>query len=278
MLTLSQLYVYPIKSLGGIALDRATVTDRGLAHDRRYLLVDREGQFLTIRQHPQLTLLQPRLTDDGLEVAHRDRPADTLPLTHEHYQDRWREVTIWNNSVRARPVSAAADAWFSRQLGLDCALVYMPDESFRPITPSSGLRPPGPTSFADAYPFLLIGEASLADLNSRSKEEEHFIMLRFRPNLVFRGGAPYVEDTLEEFRIGGIHFTAVEPCARCGVPTVDPLTAEAHPARQPLATLAQYRCADRKINFGMNLVHRGGGELRVGDVIQVEGLRPGHGR
>ena len=278
MLTLSQLYIYPIKSLGGIALDRAEVTDRGLAHDRRYMLVDPAGNFLTIRQHPRMTLLQPQLTETGLRVAPRHAPDDVLELPHGQYADRQREVVIWNNRVGARPVSAAADAWFSRQLGLGCSLVYMPDASYRPITPSSGLRPPGPTSFADAYPFLLIGEASLADLNERIDDGQHYDMLRFRPNLVLRGGAPYVEDTLTAFQIGAIRFTGVEPCARCGVPTVDPTTAEEHPARQPLATLAKYRRTNRRINFGMNLIHAGRGELKVGDTIKVEDLRSEHER
>ena len=255
----SQLYIYPIKSLGGIAVASAEVTDRGLAHDRRYLLVTPDGVFITLRKYPRMALLQAELTGDVLSVRNTTT-GDVIRLPEPADGPTNREVVIWRQTVAARSVSAAADAWFSDALGLACHLVYMPDRSHRPVAPSSGLRPADKiTSFADAYPFLLIGEASLADLNARYAGEEHFGMERFRPNIVCSGGVPYAEDALGEFTVNGISFTGLEPCARCGVPNVNPATGVASRVGEPLATLAGYRRVGGKVYFGMNLVHCGGG-------------------
>ena len=263
----SQLYIYPIKSLGGIAVASAEVTDRGLAHDRRYLLVTPDGVFITLRKYPRMALLQAELTGDVLSVRNTTT-GDVIRLPEPADGPTDREVTIWRQTVAARSVSVAADAWFSDALGLTCHLVYMPDRSHRPVAPSSGLRPAGKiTSFADAYPFLLIGEASLADLNARYGGEEHFGMERFRPNIVCSGGAPYAEDDLTDFTINGISFTGLEPCARCGVPNVDPNTGVASRVGEPLVTLAGYRRMGGKVYFGMNLVHAGTGTIAVGDLL-----------
>ena len=272
----SQLYIYPIKSLGGIAVDSAEVTDRGLAHDRRYLLVTPDEVFITLRKYPRMALLQPDLRGGALSVRNTET-GDVLELPDPSEGLTDRDVVIWRQTVAARSVSAAADAWFSDALGLACHLVYMPDCSHRPVAPSSGLRPAGKiTSFADAYPFLLIGEASLTDLNARSSGEEHFSMVRFRPNIVCSGGAPYAEDELTDFTINGISFTGLEPCARCGVPNVDPATGVASRVGEPLATLAGYRRVGGKVYFGMNLVHAGVGRIAVGDLVlpQTWGATP----
>ncbi|WP_420461259.1 MOSC domain-containing protein [Neolewinella sp.] len=267
MLTVSQLYIYPIKSLGGIAVDSAEVTDRGLAHDRRYLLVTPDEVFITLRKYPRMALLQPELRGGALSVRNTET-GEVLRLPEPADGPTDREVVIWQQTVAARSVSAAADTWFSDALGMACHLVYMPDHSHRPVAPSSGLRPAGKiASFADAYPFLLIGEASLADLNARYGGEVHFGMERFRPNIVCSGGAPYAEDDLTDFTINGISFTGLEPCARCGVPNVDPATGVANRVGEPLATLAGYRRVGGKVYFGMNLVHAGTGSIAVGDLI-----------
>ena len=267
MLTVSQLHIYPIKSLGGIPVSTAEVTDRGLAHDRRYMLVAPDDVFLTQRTYPRMALLHPRLTERGLEVVHAETgKVLELPNTAEGSTDR--EVLIWSQTVAARPVSAEADAWFSAALGMACRLVYMPDRSLRPVAPSSGLRPAGKvTSFSDAYPFLLIGEESLMDLNARYAGANTIGMERFRPNIVCSGGAAYAEDALGEFSISGISFTGVEKCARCGVPNVDPATGVPSSDGEPLVTLMKYRKEGRKAYFGMNLVHSGIGRVSVGDAL-----------
>lgn len=268
-LTVSQLYIYPIKSLAGIAVPRARITDRGFAHDRRYMLVTPDLRFITIRRYPQMTLLRPEIADNTLQITHANHPGDPLYLPLVPGNGTAKRVMIWNDTVGAQHVSEEADNWFSRMLGIDCQLVYMPDESRRPVAPSSGLRPAGKiTSFADAYPFLMIGELSLEDLNDRYPGDERLAMARFRPNIVVSGGYPYIEDALSDFSINGVAFTALEKCARCGVPNVDPVTARVSDDGEPLATLAGYRREGGKIYFGVNLVHRGVGEIRVGQGVK----------
>ena len=267
MLTVSQLFVYPIKSLGGIPVSSATVTARGFEHDRRWMLVDDQNKGLTQRELPQMARLQPSVGETGLTITTSDQAAREVlvPFSASEGQE---EVTIWNATCSAYRMPPSVDAWFSEQLGTSCRLVYMPDTTWRPVDTTSGYAPEDKfTSFADAYPFMMIGEASLDDLNS--KLPSPVSMLRFRPNIVFSGGTPYQEDTIEDFIVNQISFTGLEKCARCQVPNVDPDTGVPNAQKQPLRTLAQYRMQGKKINFGRNVVHTGTGIVRVGDEIQL---------
>ncbi|GHB83970.1 MOSC domain-containing protein [Persicitalea jodogahamensis] len=272
MLTVSQLYLFPIKSLGGIAVSSAVVTDRGFANDRRFMLTDENDKFLTIRNFPKMWLLQPSLESEMLRIASLDYKIEDLIIPAQPEGAADRTVTVWKEKVDAHGLGPDANAWFSEVLGIKCRLVYMPDESLRPVEASSGFRPAGKvTSFADAHPFLMIGEASLRDLNERylansAPGTDELAMARFRPNIVFTGGAPYQEDEIIDFTINGVSFTGLENCARCNVPNVDPVTGVAT-SREPLATLSKYRLKDRKIYFGRDLIHTGTGEVRVGDEI-----------
>ena len=259
MLRVSQLNIYPIKSLGGISLDLVRVTDRGLYLDRRWMLVDEGGTFMTQREFPKMALIRPALAADGLLLMSALHP-DPLPVSmHGHSHVR---VRVWDDICEAQYVGTAADAWFSTALGVTCRLVYMPDSSRRTVDPNY-VPEGGITSFADGYPFLLIGQASLDDLNGRL--EQPLPMDRFRPNIVFTGGEPFEEDRLPPFSIGGIQFRAVKPCARCVLTTIDQRTA--HKGKEPLRTLVEYRAFDKKILFGQNLMHEGFGELAVGDEL-----------
>lgn len=271
MLTISQLYLYPIKSLAGIAVQTAEVTDRGFANDRRYLLVTPDNVFITQRTYPKMALLYPEITDHGLAVINSSTDGRAILITRpEESALADQQVTIWSQVVKAQHVSRIADSWFSNALGIKCKLVYMPDRSLRPVAPSSGLRPAGKiTSFADAYPFLLIGEESLADLNDRYQGSDPIGMNRFRPNIVFSGGQPYAEDQIGQFTINDISFTGLEKCARCGVPNVNPKTGKESINGEPLRTLMKYRTENRKVYFGMNLVHAGTGIISVGDELQL---------
>ena len=267
MLTVSHLYIFPIKSLRGISVSSATVTDRGFEHDRRWMLVDPQNRFLTLREFPQMARLQPSISEDGLTVSALDQPVEdvSIPFNASEGQE---EVTIWNAICKALRVAPPIDDWFSKRLDTPCHLVFMPDTTMRPVDTTSGYAPEGKfTSFADAYPFLMLGEASLDDLNSRLPVPVS--MLRFRPNIVFSGGAPYQEDEIEAFNINQVHFTGLENCARCQIPNVDPDTGVPDSQKQPLRTLAQYRTQDKKINFGRNVVHTGTGTVRVGDEIRL---------
>jgi hypothetical protein len=262
MLTISELNIYPIKSLGGISLTSAIVTDRGLQYDRRWMLVDEQNRFITQREFPQLALLKTHLEEDGLLVTHPDKGAVRIPFEQPALSAE--EVVIWGDTCTGVFVSKALDQWFSDASGLHCRLIHMPETTRRQVDLT--YAPEGfITSFADAYPFLLIGQASLDDLNSRMAEP--LPMNRFRPNIVFSGGTPYQEDLLKHIQVAGIHFYGVKLCARCVLTTVNQQTAKK--GKEPLKTLATYRSKNNKILFGQNLIHEGAGVLTVGDTIAV---------
>lgn len=262
MLTISELYIYPIKSLGGISLTRAEVTDRGLKYDRRWMLVDEQNRFLTQREHPQMALLKVLVEDNGLLVTHHSLGSVTIPFEqHDHSK---QEVVIWDDTCTGVFVSHELDAWFSNALNIKCRLIYMPEDTHRQV--DQRYAPEGMiTSFADGYPFLLIGQASLDDLNSRLAEP--LPMNRFRPNIVFTGGKPFEEDLINHLQITGLDLYGAKLCARCVLTTIDQQTAIK--AKEPLKTLATYRLRDKKILFGQNLIHQGTGILSVGDTIEV---------
>lgn len=259
---ISEIYCYPIKSLAGISLSTATLTDRGLLHDRRWMLVRPDGTFFTQRQFPQMALLQPSFSDSHLIVAHKkqDIPPIHIPF-HPETEDEL-QVTVWGDTCKAVRVSDAADAWFANVLGIPCHLVYMQDNNHRQI--DLKYTTPGKwVSFADGYPYLILGQASMDLLNE--KLDSPISVIRFRPNFVFTGGQPHEEDTWTSIEIGGTHFRGVKPCARCQIPTIDPETAEM--GKEPTRTLATYRAANKKILFGMNLMGPAEGLVSVGDVV-----------
>lgn len=263
MLQLSGLYVYPIKSLGGISLTNAQVTDRGLQHDRRWMLVDQNNRFISQRELPQMALCKPALTPAGLQVTYQPT-GNTLLIPYQPQTNEFADVTVWDDTCRGQFVSAVADKWFTAVLGVDCRLVYMPYDSLRPVDPKYAAADKL-TSFSDAYPFLIIGQASMDDLSQRSGET--IPVDRFRPNLVFTGGNAYAEDEMTHFVINGIHFYGVKLCARCPIPGIDQETAQR--VKEPLKALNGYRRKNNKVWMGQNLVHDGLGVLHVGDVIEV---------
>ncbi|WP_347157211.1 MOSC domain-containing protein [Pontibacter chitinilyticus] len=265
-LYLSDIYIYPIKSLGGIRLQEAEVEPQGLRYDRRWMLVDEQGAFLTQRQHAHMALLQVALLPDGLQVTHKQELLAPLFIPFEDNRTGPTiEVQIWDDVVPAQEVNREdAHAWFSEALGMPARLVHMPLSSRR-LVDQRYARQNEVVSFADAYPFMLIGQASLDDLNSRLQEPVP--MDRFRPTFVFRGGTPFAEDTWQEFRIGTQSFCAVKPCARCVVITINQNTTEK--SAEPLRTLATYRLQKNKVMFGQNLLQHGNGAVRIGDKIEV---------
>lgn len=262
MLKISGIFIYPIKSLGGISLPAAATTDRGLQYDRRWMLVDGEGGFLSQRSHPTMALLQVKLEANGLHVFHKHRPQENILIPFDPETNQLIGVQIWDDQCPARLVSDAASLWFSRQLSTPCRLVFMPDETQREVDHQYA-KSGEITSFSDAYPALIIGQSSLDDLNSRLAIPVP--MNRFRPNIVFTGGRPYEEDDLTSFHINGIPFSGVKPCARCVMTTINQETAEQ--GKDPLSTLAAYRKSGNKVLFGQNLLVAGQGIIRVGDEI-----------
>lgn len=253
------LYLYPVKGCGGVRVESARVVARGFERDRRYMVVDPSGRFVSQRELPQLTLVRTALTADTLVLHRTGQPDFSLPLELE--DGRPRTVSVWGHDVPALE-HAGASEWISAVIGAPLGVVYMPGSHRRPVNPARALAT-DVVSFADAYPFLAISEASLADLNARL--DEPLSMERFRPNIVVGGVAPYAEDDWRSVSIGSLHFRGPKRCDRCSVTTVDPRTGER--GKEPLSTLASYRREEGKVWFGMNLIHDGEGEIAVGDLV-----------
>jgi hypothetical protein len=268
MLQLSEIWIYPIKSLGGIKLQQAQVTDRGLEHDRRWLLVDENGLFQSQREHPEMALFQTEIEGDFLSVTHRFKEDKIqIPLLQSFSENQKRiPVTVWDDTIEAYEVSKAANDWFTKMLGLKVKLVYMPENSHRKVSPKYAITGNEINSFSDGYPFLVIGQASLEDLNSRLTTAVP--MNRFRPNFVFTGGKPYEEETWKEIKIGAVSFFGVKPCGRCVVITIDQESGKKS-EKDPLLTLSKYRKVGNKVLFGQNLLGVENGSLNVGDEVKL---------
>lgn len=263
MLTVSELFIYPVKSLGGIAVSSAMVTAAGFQYDRRWMLVDEHNRFISQREIPLLALLQTFITDDGIKIEHKHSGlVFTIPFQPKNQE--CINVEIWEDVCTAQLVSDEADNWFSEILSFPCRLVYMPDDAQRKVDQDYAAHNEI-TAFSDGFPFLLIGQSSLDDLNSRLAEP--LPINRFRPNIVFTGGIAFEEDLLERVNISGVHFFIVKPCARCVITTTNQQTAEK--GKEPLATLSAYRRKNNNVYFGQNLLHDGKGLISVGDMIEI---------
>lgn len=260
-LTLTALYRYPVKSLGGERHRVLDVQARGFSLDRQWMVVDPQGGFLTQRQQPRMTLIGARVDDQGvLQLCAPGMPDIAVgPCADQRVQ-----VTVWGDSVSAAPTDPDADAWLSAFLGLPCRLVGFPREQVRRVDPDFA-RPSDQVGFADGFPFLLISQASLDDLNGRL--DRPVTIQRFRPNLVVEGCEPFAEDGWRRIRIGELDFRVAKPCSRCIIPTIDPATGV--PGKEPLRTLIGYRRRDSKVYFGQNLIHDGNGRLAAGMPVEV---------
>jgi uncharacterized protein YcbX len=271
---LSGLFIYPVKSLRGCAVASADVDPLGLVGDRRFLLVDADGRFLTQRTLPRMALIATELTADQLllradgagQIAVRRQPDPAAPL---------RNVSVWKSTgLLAEDCGDEPARWLSDFLKTPCRLVRIGEKFLRPILKPDVAGPGDLVTFADGYPFLALGETSLADLNTRlaAAAQPPVPMDRFRPNLVLAGSDAYAEDTWTRFRIGDLTFRAAGPCSRCSVPTVDQVTGE-NRGPEPLCTLARYRrrvSDPSQVDFGQNIIHETkSGTLHVGDALTV---------
>ncbi len=261
LIELSGLTIYPIKSAAGIGLGQAQITMRGILHDRRWMVCDRNGKFLTQRQMPKMALIQVGLGETlHLSIAGTDYSAIDVPTVPPGSQSL--NVDVWGDDCVAWSMGDEVAQWLTAFLGVDAQLVYMPESTHRPIDHG---RFEAPNSFADAYPFLLISEASLADLNGRL--EQPVPMNRFRPNLVIKGCESFAEDAWKKIKIGDILFDVAKACSRCSIPGVEQATGEQ--GKEPLTTLATYRRWDHAIWFGQNLIAQNEGVLNIGDKVEI---------
>lgn len=263
---LSGLYRYPLKSAVGERLSQATLDALGLVGDRRWMIVDAvSGRFLTQRLLPQLTQLRAEWQGaQALRLSVAGRPE--LVVAVPDAAAELRGVTVWSDSLQVPDAGDAAALWLSEWLQRPCRLVQVPAERARQV--DTGYAEVGEqVGFADGFPLLLIGQASLDDLSARVGRPLE--MLRFRPNLVISGSEPYAEDQWRRIRIGALEFRLVKGCSRCIMTTLDPQTGERSSDREPLATLKTYREREGEVYFGQNLLHSGPGELQLGMVVEV---------
>ncbi len=263
MVEVAALYVYPIKSCAGMSVASVTLDRRGVMGDRRFMVVDDDGRFLSQRELPKLALIVPRIADGAVTLAAPGFSTITVPVLMEGPR---RSVVVWRDVCDAIDQGDDASRWLSAHLGVSCRLVRLADEWKRLVDPTYATRPDDEVSFADAYPLLLIGEASLEDLNARL--ETPLPMNRFRPNVVVRGSTPFAEDGWRNIVIGDVRATVVKPCARCVTTLVDQQTGAR--GKEPLRTLASYRRrGDGEVYFGQNVIHAGQGAITVGDRVIV---------
>lgn len=258
------LYRYPVKSCAPLPTEAAVVEPRGLAHDRRWMVVDADGRFITGRELPRLTLVRAGpLAGGGLSLQAPGMAPLRLDAPHG---DARLPVTVWKSDVLARACDAAADAWLSAFLGQPVRLVHMSEDVHRPMT-SAHARPGDEVSFADAYPLLLITRAAVDLLNT--KLDQAVSPLRFRPNLIVDGAPAHAEDGWSRIRIGEVECEVGKACVRCVFTTVDPERGERDAGGQPLKALITYRRGPEGVTFGRNLIPRTRGTIRFGDPVEV---------
>lgn len=261
-LIVQDIFIYPIKSLGGIRIAEAVVEEKGFQHDRRWMLIDEEGVFVSQREYPQLALFSVDLRETELIVYQRKDLENLIQIPFDEATGPELMVTIWDDQVLAKVVHPLVSQWFSKILGFEVNLVVMPENSHRKVDPRYAVNGES-VSFSDGMPYLLIGQESLNDLNSRL--ENPVPMDRFRPNIVCAGGTSFLEDSLRKIKIGEVEFQIVKPCARCVMTTVDQASGEK--GKEPLKTLSSYRTINSKVYFGQNMVALQSGKIKIGDNI-----------
>ena len=259
---ISEVSRYPVKSLCGERLGSVEVDQFGPAWDRRWMVTDPDGIYITQREEPRLALGRAHIGTG--EIVIETETLETLRLPLQPDMGRRLHVQVWQDQCDSVAVGGPAREWFSEFLGRHCELVYLPGSDGRRIQPNYG-QATDRTSFTDGFPFLIIGQASLDDLNNRL--ETPLPMNRFRPNLVVEGAAPFAEDDWAHIRIGEMTLRVVKPCPRCVVTTTDQDTAERGP--EPMRTLATYRTFGGKVMFGMNAIHDGQGRIDRGAEVEI---------
>ncbi|MES2575655.1 MAG: MOSC N-terminal beta barrel domain-containing protein [Bacteroidota bacterium] len=255
----TELYIYPIKSLAGINIQSAKAEEMGFENDRRWMLIDDENQFITQREYPILSQFYPKVKEDRIEISHYDS-------THEFFIDETLDEPIfskvWDDESKVVEVNKATSEWFSEAVGFTCKLVKILNKGDRKHN-SSRLDQILNVSLADGYPYLLIGNKSLDELNEKLKEK--ITIQRFRPNIVISTVVAHEEDFFETFQIGNVKFKNAKPCGRCIMVNNNPETGIV--LKEPLKTLSTYRTSNNNVFFGTNILCMNEGIIAVGDAL-----------
>ena len=249
MLKISELYIFPVKSLGGIKLNTSQLSPFGLKHDRRWMIVDDNGKFISQRETHKMATIATAIKDNELILSYRNSEI-VVPEIHEGSEKI--SVSIWKDSFKATHVCSQIDKWLTDILGQNCRLVYMEDTVQRQI--DVDFAPKGQNvSFADGYPILVISQASIDDLNTRLDAPVN--INRFRANIIISGSDAHAEDNWLNISINSIEYKAVKLCSRCIMPSINQETGKQDQVKM-LAVLNQYRKIDKKIKFGQNFIYK----------------------
>jgi len=261
---LSQIFIYPIKSAKGIAVSETNVDTSGPLQDRRWMLVDENGVFLSQRKLPRMVQIEPRF--DGADLVVTAPGMSPLRIASWSGEGEWVPAQVWGDYLNLPHPDQNYSDWFSAFLGRPCRLVHLPDEVVRPVE-APFEDPKWRVSLADGFPLLIATQESLDLLNTKLLSP--IGIERFRPNLVVSGATPHVEDSWADLRIGSVQLTIVKPCARCSIVLVDPATAKV--GIEPLRTLAQYRRMPHSVMFAQNALVVRPGALQVGTTVEISG-------
>lgn len=261
-ITLSSLHIYPIKSAAGINLSVSTIDELGLSFDRRFVLTDEQGRFITARTEHRLCLVQPSLTPSGLVLSAPGMP--DLAINYHSFSSQYMSVSVWKDEIQGLHCHHEIDQWFSGFLGRSCLLFYFGERSERTVANSAKK-----VGFADGYPLLIISQASLSALNHKLNKNT-VTMAHFRPNIVVQGTEAFDEDSWKRFKIGEVEFEVVKPCTRCIMTTVNPQTGTKNPEQEPLMTLKRFRQLENgEVIFGQNVIALNQGQVKAGDSVIV---------
>lgn len=259
-ITVASILIYPVKSLGGFPVPEVRLTDRGLEHDRRWMLIGPDGRFLSQRECPAMACLHCTPHGNGFRVTDV-RNGNMVDVPWSLSDAEHVNAKVWSDEVELMLGHASMHRWFSEALERQLRLAYMPDGTLRTTDPDYAHAP---VALHDGFPALITSQASLDELNTRLGTPVP--MERFRPNFVIDGGLPFQEDVWKEITLGQVRFLIVKPCARCVIITTDQRTGVR--SLEPLRTLATYRAMGNKVCFGMNATFASPGTLRVGDPVQ----------
>jgi uncharacterized protein YcbX len=267
MISISALYIYPVKSLAGIQLEQSQLSEFGLHNDRRWLIVDEDGLFMSQRTTPKMATIKTALKDGVLMLSHKDKK---IKVPKAISKSKTIQVTVWNDSLNAQLLSCEVDEWLSEILGQTCHLVYMPKSAERQIDKDFA-KENQYVSFADAFPLLLVSQASIDDLNKRLETPVN--INRFRPNIVVEGIAAFAEDLWKDFTINKVKYHMAKPCSRCIMPSINQQTGKQENVKL-LSILNKYRKFDKKIKFAVNILYKDSSKvnnqyIQVGDVIKL---------
>ena len=260
---ISQLFYFPVKSLKGSKLDVMSIDEFGPQWDRRFMLVDKTGRFVTQRQLPKMGQISASINENTL-VFTFDEQHRLVNLKDLNAIDQYMDVKVWGDEVRARLINGEINAWLSEILNREVLLCYMGDDTHRQVDlefAQKGDR----ASFSDGFPFLIISEASVEFLANELGRK--LALERFRPNIIVGGCDAFSEDQWKKIKINGVEFDIVKPCSRCVIPTLDLATS----AKQPdvMQVMLKHRKQGKNVMMGQNAIHRGLGEINVGDLIEV---------